>query len=54
MSISFFFFAEGFKEAAEKFQEEANLPAPVEINDMENRIRIRDCIQAGQIADAIA
>lgn len=45
---------EGFKEAAEKFQEEANLPAPAEIHDMENRIRIRDCIQAGQIGQAIS
>lgn len=45
---------EGFKEAAEKFQDEAALPAPPQLREMDNRIHIRDAIQSGRIAEAIA
>ena len=39
-------FAEGFKEAAEKFQDECGLPTEVDLKTMDNRIRIRDSIQS--------
>ncbi len=47
---------EGFKEAAEKFQVEADLPRPqgLEGDGMDGRIRIRDAIQDGRVADAVA
>jgi len=45
---------EGFKEAAEKFQDEAGLPAPPQLSEMGNRISIRDAIQSGRIAEAIS
>lgn len=44
---------EGFKEAAEKFQNEANVSLPDDVGDMDNRIKIRNAIQTGQIRDAI-
>jgi hypothetical protein len=43
---------EGFKEAAEKFQEESGLPTEVDLKTMDNRIRIRDSIQSGNISEA--
>ena len=46
--------SEGFKEAAEKFQDEAGLPAPPQLSEMDNRISIRDAIQSGRIAEAIS
>ena len=46
------FFAEGFKEAAEKFKDEASIKSNVELSGMDSRIKIRDAIQAGRIAEA--
>lgn len=48
-----FSISEGFKEAAEKFQNEANVSLPDDVGDMDNRIKIRNAIQTGQIRDAI-
>lgn len=45
-------YLEGFKEAAEKFQEESGVGAPVELNSLDDRIRIRDAIQNGRIQEA--
>eukprot|EP00095_Tigriopus_kingsejongensis_P007788 snap_masked-scaffold370_size193435-processed-gene-0.6 protein:Tk07788 transcript:snap_masked-scaffold370_size193435-processed-gene-0.6-mRNA-1 annotation:"AGAP000951-PB" len=44
---------EGFKEAAEKFQAEANLALPTDVSDMDNRIKVRSAIQSGQVREAI-
>ncbi len=47
--------AEGFKEAAEKFQDEASLSAPSPgLHEMDNRIKIRESIQSGRVGEAIA
>lgn len=43
---------EGFKEAAEKFKDEAEIKANIELNAMDSRIKIRDAIQAGKITEA--
>ena len=49
---------EGFKEAAEKFRIEAGIPAlgdkNSDLSSMDNRIKIRDSIQAGRISEATA
>ena len=49
---------EGFKEAAEKFRLEAGISPPgdknSDLSSMDNRIKIRDCIQAGRISEATA
>jgi hypothetical protein len=47
-------FAEGFKEAAEKFALEAGFKAPAELERLDERIKIRDAIQAGKIQEATA
>jgi len=44
---------EGFKDAAAKFEHEAGMPSETDLNLMDNRINIRDAIQAGKIEDAI-
>lgn len=44
---------EGFKDAAEKFQEEAGISAGQDLSLLDNRISIRDNIQAGKIQEAI-
>lgn len=43
---------EGFKEAAEKFQQESGVTPSIELDSMDNRIRIRDAIQSGRIQEA--
>ncbi|KAH8395186.1 hypothetical protein KR222_006722 [Zaprionus bogoriensis] len=43
---------EGFKEAAEKFQHEAELEPSVELSSLDDRILIREAIQAGRIEEA--
>ncbi|XP_034116402.1 glucose-induced degradation protein 8-B homolog [Drosophila nasuta] len=43
---------EGFKEAAEKFQHEAELEPSVELNSLDDRILIREAVQAGRIEEA--
>lgn len=45
-------FIEGFKEAAERFQEESGLVPPIDLNSMDNRIQIREAIQNGRIQEA--
>ena len=52
LNIFSFFSTEGFKEAAEKFQEEAGVKTNVELNGMDNRIKIRDAIQGGKVTEA--
>ncbi|XP_076450491.1 glucose-induced degradation protein 8-A homolog [Babylonia areolata] len=44
---------EGFKEAAEKFRQEAGVNPPVELDALDNRIRLRCLVQNGQIQEAI-
>lgn len=46
------YFIEGFKEAAERFQEESGLVPPIDLNSMDNRIQIREAIQNGRIQEA--
>ena len=43
---------EGFKEAAEKFQDEAGIKSNIALNGMDNRIKIRDALQAGKVTEA--
>jgi len=45
---------EGFKEAAERFQDEAGISSAQDLANMDDRIKIRDCIQAGRIEEAIS
>nr|CAG4650455.1 EOG090X0CTI [Sida crystallina] len=45
---------EGFKEAAEKFAHEAGIKTPAELEHLDERIKIRDAIQSGQIQEATA
>jgi len=44
---------EGFKEAAEKFHMESGIQPRVELDTLEERIKIRDAIQRGHIQEAI-
>lgn len=50
-----FFFLEGYKEAAEKFSEEADVHFPSEAysENLDSRIQIRLAIQEGRLRDAI-
>ncbi|EDW00342.1 glucose-induced degradation protein 8-B homolog [Drosophila grimshawi] len=43
---------EGFKEAAEKFQHEAELEPSVELSSLDDRIQIREAVQEGRIEEA--
>ena len=45
---------EGFKDAAEKFQEEAGMNPGQNLSLLDNRIKIRDSIQSGDILEAIS
>ncbi|XP_064476589.1 glucose-induced degradation protein 8 homolog [Ornithodoros turicata] len=45
---------EGFKEAAEKFRLESGAPCSVDLDSLDERIRIRDHIQQGRMLEAIA
>jgi len=45
---------EGFKEAAEKFQMESGIKPSVDLDTLDERIKIRDAIQNGRIRDAVA
>ena len=47
-------FVEGFKEAAEKFQIESGIEPSVELNSLDDRIKIREAIQGGNIQEATA
>lgn len=45
--------SEGFKEAAEKFSVEANIKPPMDLDQLDERIRIRSAIQNGQFQEAM-
>lgn len=45
---------EGFKDAAERFQEEAGVSAGQDLSNLDNRISIRDHIQGGRVQEAIS
>ena len=45
---------EGFKEAAEKFKIESGIQPCIDLDALDERIRIREAIQNGQIREAIA
>lgn len=45
---------EGFKEAAEKIQQESGICPPVELNSLDDRIRIREAIINGRMQEATA
>jgi len=45
---------EGFKDAAEKFEDESGVSAEIDLDQLDNRINIRDAIQEGRIDDAIS
>jgi len=45
---------EGFKEAAEKFKVESGVGPTVELDTLDERIKIRDAVQNGQIEGAIS
>lgn len=47
-------FAEGFKEAALKFQQEAGLQEPALCSSLDERIMIREAVQGGRIPEAIS
>lgn len=44
---------EGFKEAAEKFQEESGIEPDVDLATLDNRILIREAVQSGNIQESI-
>jgi glucose-induced degradation protein 8 len=44
---------EGFKEAAEKFQEESGIEPDVDLSTLDNRILIREAVQQGNIQESI-
>lgn len=46
-------FSEGFKEAAEKFQEESGIEPDVDLSTLDNRINIREAVQTGKIQESI-
>lgn len=48
----FIYSVEGFKEAAEKFQVEANIEPNVELSTLDNRILIREAVQEGRAQEA--
>lgn len=50
----FYMFQEGFKEAAEKFRIESGIEPSVDLDSLDERIKIREMILKGQIQDAIA
>ncbi|KAK6634209.1 Glucose-induced degradation protein 8-B [Polyplax serrata] len=45
---------EGFKEAAEKFQQESGISPGTALDSLDERIKIRDAIQSGAIQEATA
>lgn len=50
----FHFISEGFKEAAEKFRMESGIEPSVDLETLDERIKIREMILKGQIQEAIA
>lgn len=45
-------YAEGYKEAAEKFRAEASVEPAVSLDTLDDRILIRDAVQNGRIQEA--
>ena len=45
---------EGFKDAAEKFKEESGVNPEQNLDLLDNRIKIRDSVQNGNILEAIS
>lgn len=52
-NILFLFSLEGFKGAAEKFRIESGIQPSVDLDTLDERIKIRDAIQNGKIQEAI-
>jgi len=48
------FITEGFKESAEKFRLESGIQPSIDLNQLDDRIRIREEIQNGRIESAIS
>ncbi|XP_071853668.1 glucose-induced degradation protein 8-B homolog isoform X3 [Apostichopus japonicus] len=44
---------EGFKEAAEKFQEESGTDPGIELSSLDNKLQIREAVQDGRLEEAI-
>ena len=44
---------QGYKDAAEKFSKEANVPPNVDLNTIQDRMNVRTAIESGNIDDAI-
>ena len=54
MFMNLLYLPEGFKEAAEKFRMESGIQPNVDLDTLDERIKIRDAIQTGRIEEAIA
>lgn len=52
--FQFYSTAEGYKEAAEKFQEESGVESSVDLSTLDNRILIREAVQTGRIQESIS
>ena len=48
------YITEGFKEAAEKFRMESGIQPSIDLDQLDERIRIREAIQTGKIEEAIS
>lgn len=44
---------EGFKEAAEKFEQEAGITSPLKLNTLGDRIKVIESVQLGKMQEAI-
>ena len=44
---------EGYKDAAEQFAQEAQLAPPVDLESIQDRMRIRQAVQCGGIEEAV-
>lgn len=49
----FIVLVEGFKEAAEKFEQEAGIVSPLKLNTLGNRIKVIEAVQSGKMQEAI-
>lgn len=49
-----YFVVEGFKDAAESFQKEAEVISPIPLDEVEERMQIRDAIDDGRVDEAIS
>ncbi len=53
-TLSYVETSEGFKEAAEKFRVESGVQPNIELDGLDDRIKIRDAVQNGRVEDAIS